>query len=77
MGYHPHADGHHAASSSPLVEWCLDNLLQARRDAQTHMIRVQQLWVKHHDTPKYKVRDRVWLDGHNLKTDQLTSKLSP
>ena len=77
MGYHPRADGHYAASSVPLVEHHLDHLLQVRRDTQTHMTRAQQLWVKHHDTPKYKVGDRVWLDGHNLKTDQLTSKLAP
>ena len=77
MGYHPCADGHYAASSSPLVERCLDNLLQVRKDAQTHMIRAQQLWVKHRNTPQYKVGDHVWLDGHNLKTDQPTSKLAP
>ena len=77
MGYHPRADGHYAASSSPLVEQRLDNLLQARRDALTHMTRAQQLWVKHRDTPKYAVGDRVWLDGRNLKTDQPTSKLAP
>ena len=47
MGYHPHADGHYAASSSPLVERRLDNLLQARSNARTHMTRAQQLWVKH------------------------------
>ena len=77
MGYHPHADGHYAASVSPLVEQHLDNLLQARKDAQTHMTRAQQLWVKHQDTPKYKVGDYVWLDGCNLRTEQPTSKLGP
>ena len=77
MGYHPRADGHYAASSSPLVEQRLDNLLQARRDALTHMTRAQQLWVKHRDTPKYKVGDHVWLDRRNLKMDQPTSKLAP
>ena len=77
MGYHPRADGHYAASSLPLVERRLDNLLQARSDARTHMTRAQQLWVKHRDTPKYTVGDRVWLDGRNLRTDQPTSKLAP
>ena len=52
MGYHPRADGHYAASKSPLVEQCLDNLLQIRKDAQAHMTRAQQLWVKHRDTPR-------------------------
>ena len=77
MGYHPRADGHYAASNSPLVERRLDNLLQARSDAHTHMTRAQQLWVKHRNTPKYAVGDRVWLDGRNLRTDQPTSKLAP
>ena len=77
MGYHPQADGHYAASQSPLVKWNLDQLLQVRKDAQIHMTRAQQLWVKHRDMPQYKVGDRVWLDGHNLKTDQPTSKLAP
>ena len=77
MGYHPRADGHYAASSSPLVEQRLDDLLRARKDALTHMTRAQQSWVKHRDTPKYEVGDRVWLDGRNLRTDQPTSKLAP
>ena len=77
MGYHPRADGHYAASKSPLVERRLDHLLQTRKDAQTHMTRAQQLWVKHRDTPLYKVGDRVWLEGRNLRTDQPTSKLAP
>ena len=77
MGYHPRADGHYAASRSPLVEWRLDHLLQVRKDAQAHMTRAQQSWVKHRDTPKYAVGDRVWLDGRNLRTDQPTSKLAP
>ena len=77
MGYHPRADGHYAASRSPLVEQRLDALLQIRKDAQTYMTRAQQSWVKNRDTPKYAVGDHVWLDGRNLKTDQPTSKLAP
>ena len=77
MGYHPRADGHYAASRSPLVEQRLDNLLQIRKDAQMHMTRAQQSWVENRGMPKYAVGDRVWLDGRNLKTDQPTSKLAP
>jgi hypothetical protein len=29
------------------------------------MIKAQQSWVKHRDTPKYKEGDQVWLDGKN------------
>ena len=58
MGYHPCADGHDVISTSPLVEQRLNHLLQIRKDAQLHMVRAQQLWIMHKDTPKYKVRDQ-------------------
>jgi hypothetical protein len=34
-------------------------------------------WVKHHDTPKYKEGDQVWLEGKNLHINQPTTKLAP
>ena len=66
MGYHPCADGHDVVSTSPLVEQRLDHLLQIRREAQAYMTRVQHLWIKHKDMPKYKEGDKVWLEGRNL-----------
>jgi hypothetical protein len=41
------------------------------------MIKAQQSWVKHHDTPKYKEGDLVWLEGKNLHINQPTAKLVP
>ncbi len=41
------------------------------------MIKVQQSWVKHNDTPKYKEGDMVWLEGHHLRTNQPAIKLAP
>jgi hypothetical protein len=41
------------------------------------MIKAQQSWVKHHDTPKYKEGDLVWLEGKNLHINQPTAKLAP
>jgi hypothetical protein len=41
------------------------------------MRRAQQSWVRHCDTPKYQVRDQVWLEGHHLCTNQPTAKLAP
>jgi hypothetical protein len=38
---------------------------------------VQQSWVRHRDTPKYKTGDQVWLEGHHLRTNQPTAKLAP
>jgi hypothetical protein len=50
-----------------------DTRIQAR-DA---MIKAQQSWVKHRDTPKYKEGDQVWLEGKNLRINQPTAKLAP
>jgi hypothetical protein len=41
------------------------------------MRRAQQSWVRHCDTPKYKVGDQVWLEGRHLRTNQPTAKLTP
>jgi hypothetical protein len=41
------------------------------------MIKAQQSWVKHRDTPKYKEGDLVWLEGKNLCINQPTAKLAP
>ena len=41
------------------------------------MVKAQKSWVKNKETPKYKVRDQVWLEGHHLRTNQPTTKLVP
>jgi hypothetical protein len=41
------------------------------------MVKAQQSWVKHRDTPKYKEGDQVWLEGKNLRINQPTAKLAP
>jgi hypothetical protein len=41
------------------------------------MIKAQQSWVKHHNMPKYKEGDQVWLEGKNLRINQPTAKLAP
>ena len=55
----------------------LDQLKEARDNAQGLMIKAQKSWVKHRDTPKYKVGDQVWLEGKNLRINQPTHKLAP
>jgi hypothetical protein len=56
---------------------CLEQLKQARDMAQQLMIKAQQSWVKHCDTPKYKEGDQVWFEGKNLHISQPTAKLAP
>jgi hypothetical protein len=64
-------------SPLPQVTLRLDQLKQARDTAQQLMIKAQQSWVKHRDTPKYKEGDQVWLEGKNLRISQPTAKFAP
>jgi hypothetical protein len=77
MGYHPCADYSGAPSTIPRVNTRLEQYDEARRKAQNLMRRAQQSWVQHRDTPKYKTRDQVWLEGRHLRTNQPTAKLAP
>ena len=77
MGYHPHADWTDMRSPIPQVMTCLEQFKEARDKAQELMKKAQQSWVKHRDTPKYKVGDQVWLEGRHLRTNQPTTKLAP
>jgi uncharacterized protein YecT (DUF1311 family) len=55
----------------------LEQLKEAQDQAQNFMIKAQQSWVKHRNTPKYKEGDLVWLEGKNLCINQPTAKLAP
>jgi hypothetical protein len=61
MGFNPCADWVHATSPIPRVTLRLEQLKEAQNQAQGFMIKAQQSWVKHHDTPKYKEGDLVTL----------------
>jgi hypothetical protein len=77
MGFNPRADWVHATSPIPRVTLRLEQLKEARVQARNAMIKAQQSWVKHRDTPKYKEGDLVWLEGKNLRINQPTAKLAP
>jgi hypothetical protein len=77
MGFNPRADWIHATSPIPKVTLRLEQLKEARIQARDAMIKAQQSWVKHCDTPKYKEGDLVWLEGRNLRVNQPTAKLAP
>jgi hypothetical protein len=77
MGFNPRADWVHATSPIPRVNLRLEQLKEARVQARNAMIKAQQSWVKHRDTPKYKEGDQVWLEGKNLRINQPTAKLAP
>jgi hypothetical protein len=77
MGFNPRADWVHATSPIPRVTLRLEQIKEARVQAREAMIKAQQSWVKHRDTPKYKEGDLVWLEGKNLRINQPTAKLAP
>jgi hypothetical protein len=77
MGFNPRADWVHATSPIPRVMLRLEQLKEAQVQARNAMIKAQQSWVKHRDTPKYKEGDQVWLEGKNLRINQPTAKLAP
>jgi hypothetical protein len=77
MGFNPCADWIHTTSLISRVTLCLEQLKEAHDQAQGFMIKAQQSWVKHRDTPKYKGGDLVWLEGKNLRINQPTTKLAP
>ena len=77
MGYNACADWKNATSPLPQVTLHVDQFKEAWVQAQQLMIKAQKSWVKHHDTPKYKEGDLVWLEGCNLHLNQPTPKLAP
>ena len=77
MGFNPRAEWTNGISPLPQVTLRLDQLKEARDNAQGLMIKAQKSWVKHRDTPKYNVGDQVWLEGKNLRINQPTHKLAP
>jgi hypothetical protein len=77
MGYHPRADYSGMPLTIPRVTTRLEQYNEARRKVQELMRRAQQSWVRHRDTPKYKIGDQVWLEGRHLCTNQPTAKLAP
>jgi hypothetical protein len=77
MGFNLRADWIHATSPIPKVTLRLEQLKEARIQARDAMVKAQQSWVKHRDTPKYKEGDLVWLEGKNLRINQPTAKLVP
>jgi len=76
-GFNPHADWINKPSPIPQVALQLEQFKEARQKAQELMIKAQQSWVKHKDTPKYKEGDMVWLEGCHLWTNQPAIKLAP
>jgi hypothetical protein len=78
MGYHLRAEWTTVQSPIPQVTLRLDQIREARDQAQAAMIKVQQGWERRKRTaPTFQTGDQVWLDGCNIKTFHPTAKLAP
>ena len=77
MGYNPCADWIDHPSPIPQVTLRVQQFKEARTQAQELMVKVQKTWVKHRNTPKFRVGDQVWLEGRNLRITQPAAKLRP
>ena len=76
MGSHPRAVWSDTPSTLPQVTRRLGQIKEIRAQAQEAMTRAQMMWVKHRNMPEYHEGDLVWLEGHNLHTNQPTAKLA-
>ncbi len=76
-GFNPRADWIDKPSPIPQVALRIEQFKEVRQKAQALMIKAQQSWVRHRDTPKYKENDLVWLEGCHLRTNQPAIKLAP
>ena len=76
MGSHPRAEWSSAPSALPQVTQRLEQIREIRAQVQEAMTRAQIMWVKHRNTPQYHKGNLVWLEGHNLRTNQPTAKLA-
>jgi hypothetical protein len=78
MGYHPRAEWTTVQSPIPQVTLRLDQIREARGQAQAAMIKAQQGWERRKRTaPTFQTGDQVWLDGRNIKMFHPTAKLAP
>ena len=77
MGYNLCTDWIDRPLPIPQVMLRVQQFKEARTRAQELMVKAQKAWVKHRNTPKFKVGDQVWLEGHNLHVAQPTAKLAP
>ena len=70
MGHNPRAEIFDTVSSMPTVALRIDLWKQARKRANELIIKAQSRWRKSKDKKlEFKIGDKVWLEGRNLKTD--------
>ena len=77
MGHNPRAEIIDTPSSMPTVALRIDLWKQARKRANQLIVQAQSRWRKARDKKvEFKIGDKVWLEGRNLKSDRPSIKLS-
>ena len=77
MGHNPRAEIFNTVSSMPTVALRIDLWKQARKRANELIIKAQSRWRKSKDKKlEFKIGDKVWLEGRNLKTNRPSIKLA-
>jgi hypothetical protein len=78
MGYHPRDNITPFPNTLPGVETQIEEWTQARRQVQEAILIAQQRWAhSKYLGQTFKIGDKVWLEGRNLRTEQPTAKLAP
>jgi hypothetical protein len=78
MGYHPRANITPYPNTLPGVEMQIEEWTQARQQVREAILIAQQRWAHSKYLGRtFKIGDKVWLEGHNLRTEQPTAKLAP
>ena len=82
-GFHPTLTTHPShGQQSPEAGVLIDKIRLVQEEAQSAMMTAQEKqkeWYDKHrdDTPQYKVGDKVWLEGTNIKSKRPSPKLTP
>ena len=77
MGHNPRAEIIDTPSSMPTVALQIDLWKQARKRANELIVQAQSRWRKAKDKKvEFRIGDKVWLEGHNLRSDRPLIKLS-
>jgi hypothetical protein len=75
MGFIPHTHQPTHVGNVPAIEERKSQLLEARKDAQEAISKVQSLWSKDPHFQRYCMDQKVWLEGTHLRTTHPTTKL--
>jgi transposase InsO family protein len=75
MGFIPRTHQPTRIGNVPTIEERKSQLLEARKSAQEAISKAQSLWTKNPHFQRYRVDQKVWLEGTHLRTTHPTMKL--